>query len=65
MRYSTEPKFRKQVKECGFLSFARKFGDKHGKKLMDTAKSRDRCIKKCFKKSSSKNCRSYRRFGRK
>ena len=37
MRYSTEPKFRKYVKGYDFLSFVRKFGDKYGKKLMDTA----------------------------
>ena len=37
MRYSTEPRFRKYVKGYGFLSFARKIGDKYGKKLMDTA----------------------------
>ena len=37
MRYSTEPRFRKYVKGYGFLSFARKFGDKYGKKFMDTA----------------------------
>ena len=37
MRYSTEPRFRKYVKGYGFLSVARKFGDKYGKKLMDTA----------------------------
>ena len=37
MRYSTEPKYRKYVKRYGFLSFARKFGDKCGKKLMDAA----------------------------
>ena len=37
MRYSTEPKYRKYVKGYGFLSFARKCGDKYGKKLMDTA----------------------------
>ena len=37
MRYSTEPKFRKYVKGYGFLSFARNFGDKYGKKLMGTA----------------------------
>ena len=38
MRYSTESRFRKYVKRYGFLSFARKFGDKFGgKKLMDTA----------------------------
>ena len=37
MRYSAEPKYRKYVKGYGFLSFARKFGNKYGKKLMDTA----------------------------
>ena len=37
MRYSIEPRFRKQIKGYGFLSFAGKFGDKYGKKLMDTA----------------------------
>ena len=36
MRYSTEPKFRKYFEGYDFLSFARKFGDKYGKKLMDT-----------------------------
>ena len=37
MKYSTEPRFRKCVKGYDFLSFARKFGDKYGKKLIDTA----------------------------
>ena len=37
MRYSTEPKYRKYVKGYGFLSFAKKVGDKYGKKLMGTA----------------------------
>ena len=37
MRYSTEPRFRKFVKDYGFLSFARDCGDKYGKNLMDTA----------------------------
>ena len=37
MRYSTEPKYRKYVEGYGFLSFARKFGDTYGKKLIDTA----------------------------
>ena len=37
MRYSTEPKYGKYVKGYGFLSFARKFGNKYGKKLIDTA----------------------------
>ena len=36
MRYSTEPKYSKYVKWYEFLSFARRFGDKYGKKLMDT-----------------------------
>ena len=46
MRYSTEPRFRKYIEGYVFLSFAIKFGDKYGKSSM----------------SSSKNCRSYRRF---
>ena len=37
MRYSLEPTHRRHVKGYGFLSFARKFGDKYGKKLMNTA----------------------------
>ena len=37
MRYSTEPRFRKYVKGYGFLSFAGKFNNKYGKKLMSTA----------------------------
>ena len=37
MRYSLEPKYRKYVQGYCFLSFARKFGDKYGKKLMNTA----------------------------
>ena len=37
MRYSTEPRFRKYDTGYGFLSFARKSGDKFDKKLMDTA----------------------------
>ena len=32
----TEPTYRKYFKGYGFLSFARKFGDKYGKKLMNT-----------------------------
>ena len=37
MRYSTERWFRNYVKGYGFLSFTRKFGDKFGKTLLDTA----------------------------
>ena len=58
MRYSTEPKFRKYVKGYSFLSFAKKFKDKYGKKLIDTAiKTRLDAAK-----AASKNCRSYKRF---
>ena len=38
MRYSTGTKSKKYLKGYGFLSFARKFGDKYSKKLMDTAR---------------------------
>ena len=49
MRYSIEPKYRKYVKGYVFLLFARKFGDKYGKKLMNTAtKNTNRCRKSCF-----------------
>ena len=37
MRYLTPPKYRKYVRGYDFLSFAIKFGDKYGKKSMDTA----------------------------
>ena len=37
MRYSLEPTYRRYVKGYGFLLFARKFGDKYDKKLMNTA----------------------------
>ena len=37
MRDSLEPTYRRYVKGYGFLSFARIFGDKYGKKLMNTA----------------------------
>ena len=37
MRYSLEPKYRKYVKGYCFLLFAKKFGDKYGKKPMAAA----------------------------
>ena len=37
MKYSVEPKFRKYVIGYGFLSFAKRFGNKYGKNLRDTA----------------------------
>ena len=33
MRYSLEPKNKKYVQGYSFLSFARKFGNKYGKKI--------------------------------
>ena len=49
MRYSLEPKYRKYVQGYGFLSFARKFGDKYGKNLMNTAtKNRNNFCKNSF-----------------
>ena len=36
MRYSLQPNYRKYVQGYGFLSFARKFGETYGKKLMNT-----------------------------
>ena len=63
MRYSLEPKYRKYVQGYRFLSLARKFGDKYGKKLMDTAtKIGIDTAKNCFQKSTSKKCRSYWRL---
>ena len=53
MRYSIEPKNRKYVKGYGFMSFARNFSDKYGKKLTDTAKILLRLlVKKIVKKSA-------------
>ena len=37
MRYSAEARCRRDVEGNGFLSFARKFSDKYGKTLIDTA----------------------------
>ena len=37
MRYSIEPRERRYIKGYGFLSFARNFGNKYGKKLINTA----------------------------
>ena len=55
MRYSLEPNYRRYVKGYDFLSFAKKFGDKYDKKLMNTTtKSRNKCCKK-FGNKYSKN----------
>ena len=67
MRYSAEPEYKKYVKGYGFyhlrLSFARKFGDKFGKILMDTATKTGRDVAKTpSKRVVQKNSRSYRRY---
>ena len=48
MRYSLEPKYRKYLQGYGFLSFARKFGDKYEKKQTNKYcnKNRNKCCKK-------------------
>ena len=43
MRHSKEPKYRKYIKGYGFLSFARKFGDKKINGFCN--KNRNRCCK--------------------
>ena len=56
MRYSTQPKFGKCIKGYDFLSFARTFGDKYGKKLIDTAtKTKIDAAKTASKKVVQKN----------
>ena len=37
MRHLLEPNYRKYIHGYGFLSFVRKFGDRYGRKGMDTA----------------------------
>ena len=37
MRYSIEPRERRYIKGYVFLSFAKNFSNKYGKKLMNTA----------------------------
>ena len=39
MRYSIEPRERRYVKGCGFMSFARNCNDKYSKSLMDLSKN--------------------------
>ena len=63
MRYSTLPKFRKYFKVYGFLSFARKVGDKYSKKLMDTAtKTGIHSAKTSSKRLVQKTAERHRRF---
>ena len=55
MRYLIEPNYRKYVQGYGFLPFARKYSDKCGKKLMDTAtKTGIDAAKTAFKRVAQK-----------
>ena len=59
MGYSIEPKFTKYVKGYGFLSFAKNFGNKYGKKLMDTAtKTRKNATKTASKRVVQKTAKA-------
>ena len=61
MRYSTEPRLTKYIKGRGFLLFARKFGDKYGKKLLDTGtKTRIDAAKTASKRVVQKNAEGAR-----
>ena len=63
MRCSTEPKYRKYVKGYGFLSFAKKIGNKYGKKIMEVAtKTEIDAAKTASKRVVQKSCRSNWRF---
>ena len=63
MKYKLEPFYSKYVWGYGFLLFARKFGDKYGKKLMDTpTKTVIDAAKTTSKRVVQKNYRSNWRF---
>ena len=63
MRYSTKPKYSTYVGRYGFLPYERKFGDKYGKNLMDTATKKGIDAAKTDSKGVlQKNCRIYRGF---
>ena len=63
MRCSTEPKYRKYVKGYGFLSIAKKIGNKYGKKIMEAAtKTEIDAAKTASKRVVQKSCRSNWRF---
>ena len=61
MRYSLEPNYRKYVKGYGFLSFARKFGDKYSKKLCNKNNSATKTSKD-FVKTAKKYYKRLRRL---
>ena len=50
MRYSIEPKYIKYFEGYDQLSLAREFGDKYGKKLMDTVTKQGQMLQKSLLK---------------
>ena len=54
MRYSTKPRERIYIKEFGFSLFARRFCDKHGTKIKDTAKKGAKSVGMDTAKTASK-----------
>ena len=57
--FNKTTKYIKCVKRCGFLSFARNFGDKYGKKVMDTArKTRIGAAKTASKRVAQKTAKA-------
>ena len=62
MRYSTEPKYKKYIEGYGFLSFARKFGDKYGKKLIDTATKTQKDAAKTASKRVKKKLQKFEKL---
>ena len=67
MRYSIELQDRTHVKSYGFLSFAKNMGkilsNKHGQKLLDSAKkSTTDALKTASKRSVQKTAETYVRF---
>ena len=54
MRYSTKPRERIYIKEFGFSFFARRFCDKHGTNIKDTAKKGAKSVGMDAAKTASK-----------
>ena len=50
MRYSLEPSYRKYVHGHGFMSFAKKIGNKYGRKIFDKSIDVSKSMKKEYGK---------------
>ena len=59
MNYSKDNQIRKYVKGYGFMSFAKNFGSKYGKKSLSKAISACRRIKDTASKFNQKNMVKY------